>query len=371
MDRLALHAVSKTYGLATVVDRLSLALRPGEFVSLLGASGCGKTTTLRMIAGFVQPSAGTIEVDGRVLSSPAGSLPPERRGMSMIFQSYALWPTMTVAQNVAFGLRMRRVPMAERRTRVGEMLEVVKLGHLAARYPAELSGGQQQRVSLARALVVRPDVLLMDEPLSNLDANLRDEMRSEIRRLHDEFGTTSVYVTHDQSEAMATSDRVAVMNGGRIEQIDSPHALFNRPRTRHVAAFLGSCNILEAQANGAEIHLPGFDIPRAALDGIAPGNRPLAFALRPQNARLLNTAPADGIALPGHHRRPRLPRRKLGLHRPHHRRQHPESLRPTPPRVRHGPASLARDRPGRPSPPGRRDPLLAGAPPLHPIQGKP
>ncbi len=277
-----LDGLGKSFGFAVVVDRLDLALRPGEFLSLLGPSGCGKTTTLRMVAGFVEPSAGQVVVDGAVLSSPGATVPPERRGMSMIFQSYALWPNMTVSQNVAFGLRMRRVSAAERQDRVARMLDVVRLGHLAGRYPAELSGGQQQRVSLARALVVRPGVLLMDEPLSNLDANLREEMRTEIRRLHDEFGTTSIYVTHDQAEAMAVSDRIAVMNKGRIEQVDAPQALYARPRTRFVAEFLGRSNILRGVSDGRMVRFDGFAIP---LNCIEPGEH--SFSLRPQEARLL------------------------------------------------------------------------------------
>src|SRR5690606_17584568 len=193
MDKLILQGISKCYGDTNVVQDMDLVLREGEFVSLLGPSGCGKTTTLRMIAGFVTPTTGEIIMGGRMLSSPRSSLPPEKRGMSMIFQSYALWPNMTVEQNVAFGLKMRHVSRDNVRRRVGEMLDIVQLGHLAKRLPNELSGGQQQRVSLARALVVKPEVLLLDEPLSNLDANLREEMRGEIRRLHDEFGITSIY----------------------------------------------------------------------------------------------------------------------------------------------------------------------------------
>ncbi|HEY7433542.1 MAG TPA: ABC transporter ATP-binding protein, partial [Methylomirabilota bacterium] len=229
MSRLVLTEVSRRFGSVTAVDRFSLSLVQGEFVSLLGPSGCGKTTTLRMIAGFLEPSAGTIEMDGRTISSAASTLPPEKRGMSMIFQSYAIWPNMTVAENVAFGLEVRRLPKAEIRTRVDKILDVVQMGHLGGRYPQELSGGQQQRVALARAIVVQPAVLLLDEPLSNLDANLREEMRYEIRRLHDEFHITTVYVTHDQAEAMVTSDRIAVMHQGRIEQVDAPRALYARP----------------------------------------------------------------------------------------------------------------------------------------------
>ena len=222
MIKLELKNVSKRYGPVAAVDDLSIQLQQGELVTLLGPSGCGKTTTLRMIAGFVDLSDGTIMVEGREVSRAGRTVPPEQRGMSMIFQSYAIWPNMTVAENVAFGLKVRRVEPREMRRRVDEMLDIVKLGPLAQRYPAELSGGQQQRVALARAMAVRPEVLLLDEPLSNLDANLREEMAGEIRRLHDEFRFTTVYVTHDQAEAMTISDRIAVLNLGRLEQIDTP-----------------------------------------------------------------------------------------------------------------------------------------------------
>ena len=185
-------------------------------------SGCGKTTTLRLVAGFMEPTAGTVHVGGRELSRPGNALPPERRGMSMIFQSYALWPHMTIFENVAYGLALRKFDKAEIAKRVAKMLGAVKLEHLAERYPGELSGGQQQRVALARALVVEPEILLLDEPLSNLDAALREEMRFEVRRLHDEFRYTTVYVTHDQAEAMTAADLIVVMNQGRIEQAGSP-----------------------------------------------------------------------------------------------------------------------------------------------------
>jgi ABC-type Fe3+/spermidine/putrescine transport system ATPase subunit len=299
MDKLALTNLTKKYGDTTVVDALNLSLRPGEFVSLLGPSGCGKTTTLRMIAGFVTPSAGSIDLDGKQMSSASASLPPEKRRMSMIFQSYALWPNMTVAQNVAFGLKMRKVANDELNRRVSQILGVVQLGHLAMRYPNELSGGQQQRVSLARALVVKPEILLLDEPLSNLDANLREEMRGEIRRLHNEFGITSIYVTHDQAEAMTTSDRIAVMNKGRIEQIDDPLTLYARPKTRYVAEFIGRSNILDGRPNGSSVSFKGFNIPSARLDARG-AIRTQEFSLRTQNIALhIDRPPGDAIILPG------------------------------------------------------------------------
>jgi ABC-type Fe3+/spermidine/putrescine transport system ATPase subunit len=299
MDKLQLKNLTKKFGGLTVVDNLNLSLRSGEFVSLLGPSGCGKTTTLRMIAGFVAPTGGTVEMDGKLMSSASASLPPERRRMSMIFQSYALWPNMTVEQNVAFGLKMRKVAKDELKRRVGQILDVVQLGHLAARYPNELSGGQQQRVSLARALVVQPEILLLDEPLSNLDANLREEMRGEIRRLHNEFGITSIYVTHDQSEAMTTSDRIAVMNHGRIEQIDDPLTLYTRPKTRYVAEFIGRSNILEGKPNGFRMTFDGFEVASARLGKRGP-IRTREFSLRSQNVAVHANCPVgDRVILQG------------------------------------------------------------------------
>ncbi|HEX7788878.1 MAG TPA: ABC transporter ATP-binding protein [Methylomirabilota bacterium] len=297
MSRLVLTDVSRRFGPVTAVDHFSLTLPPGEFVSLLGPSGCGKTTTLRMIAGFLDPSEGTIAMDGQVISSPGSSLPPEKRNMSMIFQSYAIWPNMTVAENVAFGLEVRRRPRAEIRERVGRILEVVQMGHLAERYPQELSGGQQQRVALARAIVVQPTVLLLDEPLSNLDANLREEMRYEIRRLHDEFHITTVYVTHDQAEAMVASDRIAVMNQGRVEQVDAPRALYARPRTRFVAGFIGRTNLLDGECRGDDVRFDGFTVPRRAFPEPAAIQGRVAFSLRPQSIGLhRQPPPASGRA---------------------------------------------------------------------------
>lgn len=286
-SRLSLNRLSCVFGSFSAVDQLSMDIAPGEFISLLGPSGCGKTTTLRMIAGFVRPTGGEIAMDGEVISSPEGSLPPEKRQMSMIFQSYAIWPNMTVAQNVAFGLHLRRFNRASVRAKVQSILDTVRLGALADRYPAELSGGQQQRVALARAMVIEPRVLLLDEPLSNLDANLREEMRFEIRRLHDKFHFTTVYVTHDQGEAMVTSDRIAVMNLGRLEQIDAPHALYSRPKTRFVAGFVGRTNFLEGRIAGERIVFDHFDLPRALFqaDGLGQSDAVL-FSVRPHSISL-------------------------------------------------------------------------------------
>ena len=290
-SRLSMQGLSCVFGSFTAVDNLDLEIVPGEFVSLLGPSGCGKTTTLRMVAGFVAPTGGTITMDGQVISAPGRVLPPEKRQMSMIFQSYAIWPNMTVAENVAFGLRLRKLDRETVRRKVAEMLDVVKLGHLAERYPAELSGGQQQRVALARAMVIQPRVLLLDEPLSNLDANLREEMRFEIRRLHDAFHFTTVYVTHDQGEAMVTSDRIAVMNAGKIEQIDPPYLLYTRPRTRFVAGFIGRTNFIEGACGGERIGFDSFELPRAAFDAEALVEGKTLFSVRPQSITLHRARP--------------------------------------------------------------------------------
>ena len=219
MASVELRSLTKRYGNVAVVDDVSLTIEHGHLVCLLGPSGCGKTTTLRLIAGFIEPSEGEIRVGDRLVSSPANTLPPERRNMSMIFQSYALWPHMTVAENIVYGLKLRKIDRDTIGKKLDAILATTKLAPLAQRYPGELSGGQQQRVALARALIVEPETLLLDEPLSNLDANLREEMRFEVRRLHDAYRYTTVYVTHDQSEAMTTADLIAVMNGGKVEQV--------------------------------------------------------------------------------------------------------------------------------------------------------
>jgi iron(III) transport system ATP-binding protein len=251
-----LRSLTKRYGELAVVNDVSLTIEHGRLVCLLGPSGCGKTTTLRLIAGFVEPSAGEIRVGDRVVSSPTRTMPPERRNMSMIFQSYALWPHMTVAENVAYGLELRKIDRATIKRKLAAILDTTHLGALADRYPGELSGGQQQRVALARALIVEPETLLLDEPLSNLDANLREEMRFEVRRLHDEYRYTTVYVTHDQSEAMTTADVIAVMNAGKIEQAGSPEDIYDRPRSEFVARFIGSSNVIKGRALD-ESHLAG------------------------------------------------------------------------------------------------------------------
>src|SRR6516162_9269523 len=247
MAIVSIRGLTKKFTGAAAVDDLDLEIGDSEFVSLLGPSGCGKTTTLRLLAGFLQPDAGEIRVGDEIVSSVHRLVPPERRNMSMIFQSYAVWPHMTVAQNVAYGLKFKKLSKHEIENKVAKLLGVVHMAELKDRYPAELSGGQQQRVAVARALVVEPEILLLDEPLSNLDANLREEMRFEIRRLHEEFRITTIYVTHDQSEAMVTSDRIVVLNKGRIVQVGAPSEVFDQPRTRFVAEFIGKTNILSGQ----------------------------------------------------------------------------------------------------------------------------
>src|SRR6202521_3667188 len=243
-----LRDLTKRFGSLAVVDNVSLRIDHGQLVCLLGPSGCGKTTTLRLIAGFLEPTDGEIHVGDRLVSSAARTLPPEQRKMSMIFQSYALWPHMTVAENIVYGLRLRKFDRDTIGRKLNAILSTTHLEDLANRYPGELSGGQQQRVALARALIVEPETLLLDEPLSNLDANLREEMRFEIRRLHDEYRYTTVYVTHDQSEAMTTADLIAVMNSGRIDQLGSPEDIYDRPQSEFVARFIGASNVIRGAA---------------------------------------------------------------------------------------------------------------------------
>ena len=247
MAGITIESVTKRYGALAAVKDFTLEIADCEFVTLLGPSGCGKTTLLRLVAGFAVPDEGTIRVGEEILSTKAGVVPPERRGMGMVFQNYAVWPHRTVYANVAFGLEIRRVPRAETRARVGRVLELVNLAGLEERYPNQLSGGQQQRVALARSLVVEPSILLLDEPLSNLDAKLRERMRWELKDLQRRTGITFVYVTHDQSEALALSDRIAVMHQGRLQQYGRPRDVYARPANRTVADFMGLVNLVPAR----------------------------------------------------------------------------------------------------------------------------
>ena len=281
MPFLDLSHLTKSYGATQVVRDFGLAVEKGEFISFLGPSGCGKTTTLRMVAGFETPDSGTIRIDGRDVTG----LRPNQRNIGMVFQSYALFPNLTVAQNVGFGLKVQGADRGLIRERVAEMLATVGLADLGARYPFQLSGGQQQRVALARALAPRPQVLLLDEPLSALDAKIRVSLRDEIRAIQQRLGITAIYVTHDQEEALAVSDRIVVMYGGRAEQVGNPHEIYNRPATRFVATFVGQLSTLEAEvidpASG-RVRLAGQEV---ALDRpLSPGTATLA--LRPEMLRL-------------------------------------------------------------------------------------
>jgi putative spermidine/putrescine transport system ATP-binding protein len=266
-----LEKLGKRYGDIDAVVATDLSVEKGEFVSLLGPSGCGKTTTLQMIAGFVEVTSGRIVLDGRDITHAK----PASRGLGVVFQSYALFPHMTVKDNVAFGLRMRKVPSAEIAQRVDRVLKLVRLNQHAERYPRELSGGQRQRVALARALVIQPPVLLLDEPLSNLDANLREEMQFEIRRIQREVGITTLMVTHDQSEALSISDRVVVMQAGRITQIDAPYTLYEHPRTEFISGFVGKANLLPGERDMAGV-----------VQVCSQGKGELTLSLRPEKIDL-------------------------------------------------------------------------------------
>ena len=281
--------VVKRFGAATAVDHADLTVADGELFTLLGPSGCGKTTLLRLLAGFVQADAGEIRFGDRVVSG----LPPYARNIGMVFQNYALWPHMTVAENVSYGLRIRKIPAAEVRARLDEGLRKVNLTGLEARYPGQLSGGQQQRVALARALVLEPDILLLDEPLSNLDAKIRVQVRAEIRQLQQALRITTIYVTHDQEEALSLSDRVAVMKDGRVLQVGAPKELYERPRTRFVADFVGTNNlvageVLERRDQELVVRTDIGDL-RAIPNGAVAGR--CVLAIRPENVAL---GPAAG-----------------------------------------------------------------------------
>ena len=291
MGTLRLDGLVKRYGPSTAVERVDLSVAQGELVSLLGPSGCGKTTTLRMVAGFIEPTAGRVLIGERDVTR----VPAYARNTGMVFQSYALFPHMTVGGNVGFGLEMRRVGKAERESRVREALRLVRLDHLIERFPRELSGGQQQRVALARALVINPAVFLLDEPLSNLDAKLRAEVRLEIRELQQRLGLTTLFVTHDQDEALAMSDRLIVLEGGKVQQIGTAEDLYERPANAFVAGFVGRCNLLAGDPEG-----PGrFRLKSGTSILVQPEGAqeamPHLVALRPER---IDIAPIDGTAPP-------------------------------------------------------------------------
>ncbi|WP_202971210.1 ABC transporter ATP-binding protein [Saccharothrix sp. ALI-22-I] len=290
---LSVTKVRKTYGAMAAVDEISMEIGAGEFVTFLGSSGSGKTTTLMMIAGFVEPDSGSIVVGGRDVTR----LAPQKRGLGFVFQQYLLFPHMTVGENIAFPLQLRGVPKAEIRRRVGETLEIAGLAGFARRRPRELSGGQQQRVALCRALVYRPPVILMDEPLGALDKKLRDQLQTEIKRIQQELGLTVIYVTHDQEEALVLSDRIAVMRDGRIDQFDTPRELFERPRTPFVADFLGAANFLPGQvedstAEHVVVRLDTGGVLRARAQDVTAGTRVRAAV---QPGRLTPVAPEAGF----------------------------------------------------------------------------
>ncbi len=303
---LELNQLSKIFvsrdgsGEVRAVDNVTVHIPRGQFVTLLGPSGCGKTTTLRLIAGFEFPSTGDIVLDGQVINE----LPPNRRDMAMVFQSYAIFPHLNVFENIAYGLKIKKLSGSQVREKVRNVLELTELTGLENRAPNQLSGGQQQRVALARALVMEPKVLLFDEPLSNLDAKLRVQMRSEIRRIQQELGITSVYVTHDQDEAMVLSDLIVIMNNGRIQQAGSAVEIYRRPVNRFVADFIGRANFLPAQvqesANGRWIvaSLGAVLAAPTASDSPIKAGSPGVLLARPESVRLHRDAPADGAALP-------------------------------------------------------------------------
>jgi putative spermidine/putrescine transport system ATP-binding protein len=296
MAEVELRNVSKFYKDVAAVNDVSLRIADREFIALLGPSGCGKTTTLRMLAGFIRPDAGRIFIDGKDVTDT----PPERRPTGMVFQSYALWPHMTVADNIAFGLRLRRMPRAEIAQRTQAMLDVVRLPGVEARYPSQLSGGQQQRVALARALVLGPKILLLDEPLSNLDAKLRVRMRDEIRRIQQELQITTVYVTHDQEEALTMADRIAVMNRGLIQQLGDANDIYDRPATSFVADFIGQSNFFHGtlrRSNGMTWAQVGETrVAVEPVDGVADG-APVTISARPEDVELVRAPEPGAIAL--------------------------------------------------------------------------
>ncbi len=282
MTSLSLERITKTFGSTIALDDFSLAIESGELVSLLGPSGCGKTTALRVVAGFEVPARGSVFVGGADVSRT----PAHRRNMGMVFQSYSLFPNMNVAQNIEFGLRTRRLSPVERKKRIEEALELVQLQKQAKRYSHQLSGGQQQRVALARALAIRPDVLLLDEPLSALDAKVRSTLRDEIRRIQKESGTTAVFVTHDQDEALSISDRVGVMSEGRLEQLAPPEVVYSSPSSAFVARFVGTINEVDGVVENGTIRVGPYQF-RSPRSGRADG--PVKILVRPEHTRFDET----------------------------------------------------------------------------------
>ncbi len=303
---LSIQRVRKTFGPTTVVQDFNLDVEAGEFISFLGPSGCGKTTVLRMVAGFEEPTAGNVVVSGRDITQ----LKPNQRNVGMVFQAYALFPNLTVAQNVGFGLKVAKMPKAEADQRVAEMLSLIRLPELGSRYPYQLSGGQQQRVALARALAPKPKLLLLDEPLSALDAKVRVSLREEIRAIQQRLGITTIFVTHDQEEALSISDRIVVMYNGKAEQVGTPFEIYNRPSTRFVASFVGTLNILDAEvldASSGRMMIDGQEVIAAGgVDGAAPGAR-RSVALRPE-AVLAERRRRQPEQASGHNRGGELPR---------------------------------------------------------------
>jgi putative spermidine/putrescine transport system ATP-binding protein len=279
---LQLTNIRKLFGSAVAVDHFDLNIPKGEFVAFLGPSGCGKTTVLRMVAGFETPSAGAIILDGQDITAKAAN----QRNIGMVFQSYALFPNMNVADNIKFGLKVRGVPAAEQRQRLDEMLIIIKLQDFAGRFPHQLSGGQQQRVALARALAIRPQVLLLDEPLSALDAKIRVSVREEIRAIQRQLGITTIFVTHDQEEAMSISDRIVVMNKGRIDQVGKPPEIYNAPKTQFVASFIGSLNVLQASVGSREAQQIVIDGQALRVDENLPATNEFAVTIRPEAVQI-------------------------------------------------------------------------------------
>jgi putative spermidine/putrescine transport system ATP-binding protein len=296
-NSLVLEQIVHRFGEMIALKDINLNIQPGEFVSLLGPSGCGKTTLLRIISGFLKPSSGKILLDGRSVEDLSAS----QRGVGIVFQNYALFPHMTVWDNIAYGLRAKRMPNARVNGKVGEMLELVQLGHLAKRYPSELSGGQQQRVAIARALAVEPKLMLLDEPFSALDKNLRLDMQIEIRRLLSKQGVTAILVTHDQEEAMSMSDRIAVMSQGEIHQFDTPSQIYDQPATLFVSGFVGTCNLLPAKLMAREtadylVQVPGGGRLRVASQTPIQSDGNLLLAVRPENLRIQDQPSAHSLA---------------------------------------------------------------------------